>query len=256
MTSRLRILVVAGLVGGDEVALARGAQLRDETGGELVVLAARHVAENAERHLLALGADAGTMIERLDTLSAGDVARFAAHAKAGLVVLPGMARAGLPFSHPPLEALEHALHCPLLVAKARRPQAYRRVLVGVHHDARCALSMALAIAPIAHFTLLRVKSFPGGYVPDTLPEIPPDDEVAAFLGNLVLPHRQHRWLVRAGKPKAELLFTAHEEKADLVVMGNTHRIGLERALLGNIALEAAETLTCDVLIAHAKDRHP
>lgn len=255
MTTRLRILVVTGLAGGDEAALARGAQLRDQTGWELVVLTPRQAAANVERHLLALGAGDGAVVECLDTLSTGDVARFTAHAKVGLVVLPGMARGGRPFSHTPLEALEHALDCPLLVVKTHRPLVYRRVLVGVHRDARCALAMALAIAPIAHFTLLRVKNFPGGYIPDTLPEMPPDDEVAAFLGSLALPHRQHRWLVRAGKPKAELLFTAHEEKADLVVMGSTHRIGLERALLGNIAVEAAETLTCDVLIAHAKDHH-
>jgi nucleotide-binding universal stress UspA family protein len=156
------------------------------------------------------------------------------------------------------EPLTAAVPCPLLVVRNERTAPYRKVVVGAAPtlEIRRVLEAAMTIAPIAHYTLLRVVNFPGGYVPDLLPETPSDKEVKAVLGDFILPEGQHDWLVRCGKAKGEIVFAAREVKADLVALGNTLRTGLEKMLLGSVAMETIGSLNCDVIIVHSEDHLP
>lgn len=259
MTSRLSILVAAGLSGDDARVLARGVQLAAETGGELSVIA---VAEDDDplrsarrrkllRQTLAdLGASERTEVH----VVAGDalpvIAEFASDRLADILLVDHGAVDGKL-----LEPLASAVACPLLVVRNARMGPYRKVLIGAAPTAgcRCALAAAMTVAPIARFILLRVVNFPGGYIPDSLPEIPSEQEVAAILGDFTLPEGQHDWMTRCGKARAEIVYTAREVRADLVALGNSRREGLERMLLGSVALDAVGSLPCDVIIAHSED---
>lgn len=134
MTSRLSILVAAGLSGDDAGVLARGVQLAAETGGDLSVIA---VAEDDDplrsarrrkllRQALAdLGASERTEVQ----VVAGDaltvIAEFASDRLADLVLVdPGIVDGKL------LEPLASAVACPLLVVRNVRTGPYRKVLVG------------------------------------------------------------------------------------------------------------------------------
>lgn len=262
MTTRLRILVAAGLSGEDGRALARGVQLVGETGGNLAIVAmaedgdAAHTAHRRKflrQTLASLGGSEQTDIHVLVGDALERIVELASRWRADILIVDDGAISGN-F----LEPLATAVTCPLLVVRNSRTTPYRKVLVGAapSFGTRHALEAALIIAPIAHFMLLRVLSFPGGFIPDCLPETPSDEEVEAVLGDLVLPEGQHDWLVRCGKAKGEIIFAAWEAKADLVALGNTLRVGLEKVLLGSVATETARALSCDVIIAHSEDHRP
>lgn len=65
-----------------------------------------------------------------------------------------------------------------------------------------------------------------------------------------------RWLRRAGVPFEEIVATAAEERADLIVIGTHGRTGLNRLLLGSVADRVIRLAPCPVLAvrqtAHAK----
>lgn len=258
MTSRLRILVASAAVGEDPRAMARGVQLAAETGGDLAILAATEDNDplrTARRRkaltetLAGLGGSARAEVHAVAGEMPDLLSDYAAHWPADVVVIGGEAPAPL------LDAVAARLTCPLLIVRNSRTGSYRKVLVGAspEENSRRALASAAAVAPIARFVLLRVVNFPGGYVPDLMPDTPPEEEAEAILGGFALPEGQFEWLMRCGKPKAEILFAAREVRADLVALGNTNRSGIEKLLLGNVALEAAHSLTCDVLIAHCEE---
>ena len=55
-------------------------------------------------------------------------------------------------------------------------------------------------------------------------------------------------LLRAGTPWEEILSTAQEVKADLIIVGTHGRRGLPRALLGSVAEKVVRLAPCPVLV--------
>jgi nucleotide-binding universal stress UspA family protein len=57
--------------------------------------------------------------------------------------------------------------------------------------------------------------------------------------------------IRRGEPLDQLLETAEEQSADLIVIGAEHRSVLERLLGGDLGQRVARKARCDVLIVHS-----
>jgi nucleotide-binding universal stress UspA family protein len=54
--------------------------------------------------------------------------------------------------------------------------------------------------------------------------------------------------VRAGDPATEIISTARDSGADLIVLGSHGRTGLSRVLLGSVARSVAQESTVSVLV--------
>ncbi|HEX2024949.1 MAG TPA: universal stress protein [Actinomycetota bacterium] len=61
--------------------------------------------------------------------------------------------------------------------------------------------------------------------------------------------------LREGDAASALVGVAHEEDADLIVVGN-RGLGTRRVLVGTVAAKVIGTAPCDVLVAHTSDRRP
>lgn len=58
--------------------------------------------------------------------------------------------------------------------------------------------------------------------------------------------------IHAGKPAAEIVRTAKEWPADVIVLGSHGRSGIERALLGSVAEAVMRHAPCPVLVVRAR----
>ena len=59
-------------------------------------------------------------------------------------------------------------------------------------------------------------------------------------------------VLRTGDPRTEIVDTAIDVKADLIVMGTHGRRGLKRALLGSVAENVVRTAPCPVLLVRSE----
>ncbi len=57
-------------------------------------------------------------------------------------------------------------------------------------------------------------------------------------------------IVKEGVPAKEIVKTAKEIQADLIVMGTSGRTGLDKFLLGSVAEKIIRTSPCPVLVVH------
>ncbi len=57
-------------------------------------------------------------------------------------------------------------------------------------------------------------------------------------------------IVKEGVPAEEIVDTAKEIGADLIVMGTSGRTGLDKFLLGSVAEKVIRTSSCPVLVVH------
>ena len=58
--------------------------------------------------------------------------------------------------------------------------------------------------------------------------------------------------IHVGKPASEIVRTAEEWPADMIVIGSHGRHGIQRALLGSVAEEVMRHAPCPVLVVRAK----
>lgn len=63
-------------------------------------------------------------------------------------------------------------------------------------------------------------------------------------------------LFKEGAPSAEILRTAKEIDADLIVLGTHGRKGLSRVMMGSVAERVAREAPCPVLIVREKNMEP
>lgn len=63
---------------------------------------------------------------------------------------------------------------------------------------------------------------------------------------------RHRTLMRQGNPTQEIVHTAIQEDADLIIMATQGRSGLEQILLGSVAEKVVRKAPCAVLIVREK----
>ncbi len=62
-----------------------------------------------------------------------------------------------------------------------------------------------------------------------------------------------RWLLPVGVPFEEIVRTAQEEKAEMIVMGTHGRSGLNRLLLGSVAERVIRLAPCPVVTVRQKE---
>jgi len=68
-----------------------------------------------------------------------------------------------------------------------------------------------------------------------------------------LPHgQQHFEFIHTGKPAVEIVRTAKEWAADMIIIGSHGRHGIGRALLGSVAEEVMRHATCPVLVTRSQ----
>jgi nucleotide-binding universal stress UspA family protein len=77
-----------------------------------------------------------------------------------------------------------------------------------------------------------------------------DDEAQQVVGRIrdLAGELQVGMVIREGKPAAEIIRFAAENKAGLIVIGSRGKGGLERLLLGSVADEVVRTAPCSVLV--------
>jgi nucleotide-binding universal stress UspA family protein len=59
--------------------------------------------------------------------------------------------------------------------------------------------------------------------------------------------------IHVGKPASEIVRTAKEWPADVIVIGSHRRHGIQRALLGSVAEEVMRHAPCPVLVIRARE---
>jgi nucleotide-binding universal stress UspA family protein len=59
-----------------------------------------------------------------------------------------------------------------------------------------------------------------------------------------------RWVLRVGIAHEQIVQTAEDEKADMIVMGTHGRSGLNRLLMGSVAERVVRSARCPVLTVH------
>ena len=62
-------------------------------------------------------------------------------------------------------------------------------------------------------------------------------------------------IVRQGKAFVEIIKTAKERNADLIIMGSHGRSGLPHILIGSVAEKVVRNAPCPVLVYRGKDAH-
>ncbi len=156
-------------------------------------------------------------------------------------------------------------HCPVMVVRSRKYIGFKRIIVPIDFSdcSRKALEYAAATAR-AHrskLTILHVfeESFIEPYVRAANTEeeaqeivrgIEKDNEVKYddFLKKIDLSGVEYDRLLRMGIPSNEIVETAREQKAQLIVMGTHGRSGIKHMLVGSDAEEVVRNAPCDIVV--------
>lgn len=139
---------------------------------------------------------------------------------------------------------------------------FHRVLIALDESPLAAhaveVGLELARALRAEAALVYVVDPRLAYVPDG--GITPADELAALAreGQAFLTNTVRRFgdpapweFLREGKPAEEILSTAHEWSADLIVIGTHGRGGISRVVMGSTADAVVRHAPCPVMIVRA-----
>ena len=155
--------------------------------------------------------------------------------------------------------------CPVMVIKGRKFTGFKRIIVPIDFSdcSRKALEYAIATAGAhkSRLTILHVyeESFIEPYVNaanseeeagEIMKEIERVNETKydEFLKTIDLRSVEYDKLLIKGIPETEIVETAAEQQADLVVMGTHGRAGLKHILIGSTAEEVVRTVHCDIII--------
>jgi nucleotide-binding universal stress UspA family protein len=135
----------------------------------------------------------------------------------------------------------------VLIAVDDGPLAARAADVGL--DLASKLGAQLAFVHVAY--LIPALAYAGALVPEErLPGAPVQDGrklLATFTARAQRDHAPTEF-VPVGRPADEILRTAKDWGADLIVLGSHGRSGVKRALLGSVAEEVLRGAHCAVLV--------
>ncbi len=163
------------------------------------------------------------------------------------------------------ERLVRKAGCPVMVIKGREYAGFKRIIVPIDFSdcSRKALEYAIATAK-AHnskLTILHVyeESFIEPYVNAANSEEEADKimkeiewanetKYDEFLKTVDLRGVEYDKLLIKGIPETEIVETAMEQQADLIVMGTHGRAGVKHILIGSTAEEVVRTVHCDIII--------
>jgi len=268
------ILVAHDLSQRADMALARGLALGAEHGAAVTVI---HVVDEdmPGRLVEAAARDARELLAaRLKAMDPSGTA--ALEVKPGLDYETIMDRAGmldadLVLAGPPRPAilaevltgstLERCIrigHRPVLVVRRAADEGYHRILVAVDLSPASAEALhAVARAfPGAALSVVHVLDLPSGWGSGTArgsSGTRPDtgearQEVATFLTEVGIEHRQIGLGVEIGAPVARIQHAAARLRAAVVAVGSHGRSGAAHMLMGSVAEEAIRALDTDVLV--------
>jgi len=137
---------------------------------------------------------------------------------------------------------------------ADRTQPHRAAVVGF--DGSPAATRGLDRAAAAAGTsgelivvIVEAELYSSGLLSESLLE--PTEIAASELAQQAREHlhaTRHNILIRRGDPADELLTVAHEQEADLIVVGRRGRDLAARVLMGSIAARIVTRAPCDVLV--------
>ena len=141
---------------------------------------------------------------------------------------------------------------------------FNRILVAVDSGPIAAhavdVGIELARSLKAEIALIRVTEPPADYAADA--GISPDELmasarredqrlIAGVRERLSLPASVHEFLL-AGETAAEIVKSAKEWPADIIVVGSHGRAGVSRVLLGSVAEAVTRQAPCPVLVVRAR----
>lgn len=163
------------------------------------------------------------------------------------------------------ERLVRKAGCPVMVIKGREYAGFKRIIVPIDFSdcSRKALEYAVATAGghNSRLTILHVyeESFIEPYVNAANSEEEADKIIKEiewanetkydeFLETVDLRGVEYDKLLIKGIPETEIVETAMEQQADLIVMGTHGRTGVKHILIGSTAEEVVRTVHCDIII--------
>ncbi len=163
------------------------------------------------------------------------------------------------------ERVVRKAHCPVMVIRGRKYVGFKRIIVPIDLSdcSRIALEYAAATAR-AHkskLTILHVfeESFVKPYVNaanseeeanEIIKEIERVNESKydEFLKTVDLRGVEYEKLLKKGIPESDIVETAMEQQANLIVMGTHGRSGIKHILIGSTAEEVVRNVHCDIII--------
>jgi nucleotide-binding universal stress UspA family protein len=271
MAQIAQILLATDLTDRSWCALVRAVQLKRATAAGLTVL---HVAEGTSADDLLQSRRAAAMASMEDLLShaaGGELRRVvlkvllgdpvseivgeAESRRADLIVLgkPGKHRLKELFIGTTAERVIRHSRRPVLLAKVRSDQPYRRALIAFDRSeaAQRALATAFALAPRAEFRLVHARQSPE-------PARANDDaeRIRVLLENAarqamrrsLYPHTNLAVEVREGPPVPVIANALVSFDPDLLAMGTHGRGRLETAFFGSVAQQLLAASSCDALV--------
>jgi universal stress protein A len=141
--------------------------------------------------------------------------------------------------------------------------SFRRILIAVNGEplAAHAAELGIELASSLEAEIALVHAIEPGL--SQAPGITPGDLISEgqregrrlFDGfrQLLPPERPPLEFIQLGKPASEIVKTAREWRADIIVIGSHGRHGIQRALLGSVAEEVMRHAPCPVLVVKAKE---
>ncbi len=185
-----------------------------------------------------------------------DIIAIGTHGRAGVdrIILGSVA-----------ERVVRKAHCPVMVVRSRKYIGFKRIIVPIDFSdcSRIALEYAAATAR-AHrskLTILHVyeESFIEPYVRAANTEEEAQEIIRGieqvnegkydeFLKKIDLGGVEYDKLLRKGIPSNEIVETAREQQAQLIVVGTHGRSGIKHMLIGSDAEEVVRNAPCDIVV--------
>jgi nucleotide-binding universal stress UspA family protein len=141
--------------------------------------------------------------------------------------------------------------------------SFRRILIAVDstplavHASELGMELATALgAEIAFVHAIEpgLSQAPGIMPSDLIAEAEREGRrLIAGFRQLLPPTHSPLEFIHVGKPASEIVRTAKEWPADVIVIGSHGRHGIQRALLGSVAEAVMRHAPCPVLIVRAKE---
>lgn len=141
--------------------------------------------------------------------------------------------------------------------------SFRKILIAVDgepladHAAEVGIELASSLGAEIGFVYVvepALSQAPGISPADLIAEDEREGKrVLDRLRHLLPPACSPAEFIHAGKPASEIVRTAREWTADVIVIGSHGRHGFQRALLGSVAEEVMRHAPCPVLVLRAKE---
>ncbi len=163
------------------------------------------------------------------------------------------------------EKVVRKAHCPVMVIKSKKFIGFKRIIVPVDFSdcSRMALEFAIATARAHNAELTNLHGFEESFCEPYVRAANSEEEAEEiiksieqvneskydeFLKKIDFKGAVYDKLQKKGIPSNEIVETAKEQQAQLIVMGTHGRSGLKHILIGSDAEEVVRTAHCDIIV--------